>query len=115
MLKKKALLFDFDGVIVNTFEMCYQMQKNFEWGVSRKAYRERFKGKLMHHNDDHPFRKAPPPSQLLTSANIKRYVDNQCSAEERTALEQAFVDHMTPENVKRYLYHMLSPEEGDVM
>ncbi len=42
----KLLLFDFDGVIVNTFEFCYAIRAQFNPGYSRQEYLDRFKGNI---------------------------------------------------------------------
>lgn len=59
--KRKILLFDFDGVIVDTFEMCYQIQKRFEGGVSKREYRDKFKANI---NKDERFLKLKRSEQL---------------------------------------------------
>ncbi len=45
---KKHLLFDFDGVIVDSFELCFSISQKFhdKPGLTRKMYREFFNGNV---------------------------------------------------------------------
>jgi len=42
----KALLFDFDGVIAYTFELCYEINKKLNPVITREEYRNKFLGNI---------------------------------------------------------------------
>ena len=46
MKKRKALLFDFDGVLADTFEFCYQINLGLMPELTRDEYRARFNGNI---------------------------------------------------------------------
>jgi HAD superfamily hydrolase (TIGR01549 family) len=43
--KNKIIVFDFDGVIVNTFALCYEI-RNAHYPLSQDSYREKFEGNI---------------------------------------------------------------------
>lgn len=43
---KKVILFDFDGVIVDSFETAYGMTQEFKMNITREQYRNRFMGNV---------------------------------------------------------------------
>jgi len=45
-MNKQILLFDFDGVIVNTFELCFSITKKFNSDLSHDAYLALFEGNI---------------------------------------------------------------------
>ncbi len=45
----KAILFDFDGVIANTFDFCYQINKSLGSGLTEDQYRDLFNGNINDH------------------------------------------------------------------
>ena len=51
----KAILFDFDGVIVNTFDFCYEINKSLGSGLTEAQYRDLFNGNI----NDHFKKEAP--------------------------------------------------------
>lgn len=42
----KLILFDFDGVIADTFEFCYAIRAKYNIGLTRKQYLNRFNGNI---------------------------------------------------------------------
>jgi phosphoglycolate phosphatase len=42
----KAILFDFDGVIVDTFSFCYEISKKNAPDLTEQGFRDRFKGNI---------------------------------------------------------------------
>jgi phosphoglycolate phosphatase len=43
---KKLVLFDFDGVIVNTYDMCFDINKILDPDISHELYRSYFEGNI---------------------------------------------------------------------
>ncbi len=52
-MKRKVLLFDFDGVIVDTFKLCLSINRRFHTALSSDEYRRWFEGNIY----DRPKRK----------------------------------------------------------
>ncbi|NUM25862.1 MAG: HAD family hydrolase [Candidatus Buchananbacteria bacterium] len=50
---KKVILFDFDGVIVDSFEAAYSIVEELELGFDRDYYRKMFLGNIYDSVDDH--------------------------------------------------------------
>ncbi|MDD2807693.1 MAG: HAD hydrolase-like protein [Patescibacteria group bacterium] len=50
---KKIILFDFDGVIVDSFETAYSIVEELQLGFSRQYYREMFCGNIFDSVDSH--------------------------------------------------------------
>ncbi len=48
-MAKKALLFDFDGVLADTFNFCYDIIKTYDPLLTKKEYRSRFLGNINSH------------------------------------------------------------------
>ncbi len=46
---KRIILFDFDGVIVDTFEMAFAFHPQMGIKMSRRGYRDIFMGNIYHH------------------------------------------------------------------
>lgn len=57
-MTKKILLFDFDGVIVNTFDICFEISGKFHSALSVDEYRRWFEGNI----HDRPRRDDTKPS-----------------------------------------------------
>ncbi len=57
-MSKKILLFDFDGVIVDTFDVCFEISKQFHTNLSVDEYRKWFEGNI----NDRPRREDAKPS-----------------------------------------------------
>lgn len=49
---KKILLFDFDGVIVNTFDMAFGLSQEMGQGLSKDEYRKCFEGNIYEKTQD---------------------------------------------------------------
>ena len=57
-MHKRILLFDFDGVIVNTFAVCFEISGKFHSSLSEDEYRKWFEGNI----HDRPRREDTKPS-----------------------------------------------------
>ncbi len=43
---KNIVIFDFDGVIADTFEFCFDIMLSFENGLTKDDYKSRFEGNI---------------------------------------------------------------------
>ena len=43
---KKHVMFDFDGVVLPSFETCYEVRRSYEPDLSKQAYRQEFMGNV---------------------------------------------------------------------
>ena len=50
---KKLILFDFDGVIVDSFKTAFRVTQQLKLGISQKQYRDMFLGNIYDSTDDH--------------------------------------------------------------
>ena len=47
-MKPRAILFDFDGVIGDTKELCFKVSSMFHAGMTREQYYDHFIGNIHH-------------------------------------------------------------------
>lgn len=47
-MNQEVVIFDFDGVIANTFETCYEISKLRDPQLTPDEYRQRFTGNINH-------------------------------------------------------------------
>lgn len=64
---KKLVLFDFDGVIVNSFEMCFELGQAILPGVTKERYRSMFDGNIYKALEDY---------DGVVNRNDKKYFKN---------------------------------------
>jgi phosphoglycolate phosphatase-like HAD superfamily hydrolase len=84
MKSTKAIFFDFDGVLADTFEFCYEIAKSIDPPLTRKEYRDRFLGNINEHKPERTIEKkegfdffalyTPKLLQLKIATDVKKMI-----------------------------------------
>ena len=72
MGKVKAIIFDFDGVIHNTFDLAYGIHKKLNPGLSKEHFRSHFDGNLFKFIDKNPNKEPPGKFRELEHKAFKK-------------------------------------------